>query len=173
MVSSETKDTAPGSTSKHSENMGLVAIIVGRFSRYLNSPYHSVSGPSGARKWTGDYGEKVAVDWLRARSVKILASNFKGRKGGEVDVIAKEGRQLLFIEVKTRRKDAKVRGLAAVNRKKQQLIQRGANEWLRRLGTRDVPWRFDVIEVEVSEGEKPLVKQIENVFQNSAPRRKW
>lgn len=113
------------------------------------------------------------MDWLRARNIKILARNFKGRKGGEVDVIARDGRQLLFIEVKTRKKDAMVRGLSAVNRKKRQLIQRGANEWLRRLGTREVPWRFDVIEVTVSEGEKPLIQHIENVFQNSAPPRKW
>ncbi|MEP2776286.1 MAG: YraN family protein [Luteolibacter sp.] len=121
----------------------------------------------------GDYGEKVARDWLRARNCKVLARNFKGRKGGEVDIVAREGRQLLFIEVKTRRKDAVIRGLAAVNRKKQALIQRGANEWLRRLGTRDVPWRFDVIEVEVAEGEKPVVGRIENVFGNLSNRKKW
>lgn len=90
-----------------------------------------------------------------------------------MDIVARDGRQLLFTEVKTRKKDAVVRGLAAVNRRKQRLILRGANEWLRRLGTRDVPWRFDVIEVEVSEGEKPVVRRIENVFQNSSPRRKW
>lgn len=153
--------------------MGLVAIIVGRFSRYLNSPYRSNSGLSGARKWMGDYGEKVAIDWLRANNCKILARNFKGRKGGEVDIVASDGEQLLFTEVKTRQKAAMLRGLAAVNRKKQALIQRGANEWLRRLGTREVPWRFDVIEVEVFEGEKPVVRRIENVFGNSKPRRKW
>jgi len=153
--------------------MGLVAIIVGRFSRYLNSPYRSNSGPSGARKWMGDYGEKVAVDWLRANNCKVLARNFKGRKGGEVDVVARDKDRILFTEVKTRRKDSVMRGLAAVNRKKQALIQRGANEWLRRLGTRDVPWRFDVIEVEVSEGKIPKVCRIENVFGNFKPRRKW
>jgi putative endonuclease len=149
--------------------MGLVAIIVARFSRYLNSPYRSETGTSGARKWTGDYGEMVAADWLRAHNCKVLARNFKGRKGGEVDIVARDGRQLLFTEVKTRKKGAAIRGLAAVNRKKRSLIERGANEWLRRLGTRDVPWRFDVIEVEVSEGEKPVVKRIENVFGNSLP----
>lgn len=124
------------------------------------------------RKWTGDYGENVAADWLRTRNCKILGRNFKGRKGGEVDIVAREGRQLLFIEVKTRKKGTAIRGLAAVNRKKRSLIERGANEWLRRLGTRDVPWRFDVIEVEVSEGEKPVVTRIENVFGNSDSRRK-
>jgi putative endonuclease len=86
-----------------------------------------------------------------------------------VDIVAREGRQLLFIEVKTRKKDAKIRGLSAVNRKKRSLIERGANEWLRRLGSRQLPWRFDVIEVEVAEGEKPKVTRIENVFGNDAP----
>ena len=163
---------APAHISKHSEPMGLAAIIVARFSRYLNSPYRSGTGESGARKWKGDYGENVAADWLRARNCKILARNFKGRKGGEVDIVARDGRQLLFTEVKTRKKGAAIRGLAAVNRKKRSLIERGANEWLRRLGTREVPWRFDVIEVEVSEGEKPEVKRIENVFGNSSTRAK-
>ncbi len=86
-----------------------------------------------------------------------------------MDIVARDGGRLLFTEVKTRKKGAALRGLAAVNRKKRSLIERGANEWLRRLGTRDVPWRFDVIEVEVSEGEKPVVKRIENVFGNSRP----
>jgi putative endonuclease len=166
MVSLGTKAMARGNISKLYTNMGLAAIIVARFSRYLNSPYRQRTGASGSRKWKGDYGENVAADWLRARSIKVLARNFKGRRGGEVDIVAREGRQLLFIEVKTRRKDAMIRGLSAVNRKKQALIRRGANEWLRRLGTRDLPWRFDVIEVEVEEGEKPTVRQIENVFGN-------
>jgi len=87
--------------------------------------------------------------------------------------VAREGKQLLFTEVKTRKKDAVVRGLSAVNRKKQTLIVRGANQWLRRLGTRNVPWRFDVIEVEVREGEKPVVRRIENVFGNRPASRKW
>ena len=139
----------------------------------MNSPYRQGTGASGARKWTGDYGEKVAADWLRARGCRVLARNFKGRRGGEVDIVAREGRQLLFIEVKTRKKDAKIRGLSAVNRKKRSLIQRGANEWLRRLGSRGLPWRFDVIEVEVAEGQKPKVTRIENVFGNDAPPRKW
>jgi putative endonuclease len=173
MVSPGTKAMARGRTSKHSPNMGLAAIIVGRFSRFLNSPYRQRTGPSGARKWTGDYGESVAADWLRANNCKVLARNFKGRKGGEVDIVAREGKQILFVEVKTRRKDATIRGLSAVNRKKQSLIERGANEWLRRLGTRQVPWRFDVIEVSVAEGEKPAVTRVENVFGNSRSPRKW
>ena len=42
-------------------------------------------------------------------------------------------------------------------------MQRGANEWLRLLGTRDLPWRFDVVEVILREGEKPQINIVKDV----------
>ena len=112
----------------------------------------------------GDYGERVAAAWLRANGCKILYRNFRAPHGGEVDIVARHGTLLLFVEVKTRRAGAKIRGLYAVNAGKQALIERGANEWLRLLGTRNIPWRFDVIEVILTDGEKPLVRRVEDVF---------
>jgi len=47
---------------------------------------------------------------------------------------------------------------------KRALIERGANEWLRLLGTREIPWRFDVIEVYVEAGKPPRVHRVENAF---------
>lgn len=114
--------------------------------------------------WIGAYGERVAAAWLRARRCKVLARNFKGPKRGEVDLVAREGDVLLFIEVKTRREGSIIRPLDAVNREKQRLIERGANEWLRRLGKRSIPWRFDVIEVHVADGRKPRINRITNAF---------
>ncbi len=121
-------------------------------------------GQAHSRKWLGDYGENVAVDWLRTKRCQILAKNFKGPHRGEVDIIARDGKLLLFVEVKTRHKDTKIRPLDAVDRSKQKLIERGANAWLKRLGTRNLPWRFDVIEVYVAEGEKPRVNQVKDAF---------
>lgn len=144
----------------------LVAIIVARFSRWLNSPCH-LTGPDGSirgRAWLGDYGERVAADWLRSRGCKVLARNFKGPRRGEVDLIARDGKLLLFVEVKTRRQDARIRPLDAVDKTKQALIERGANAWLKRLGTRDLPWRFDVIEVSVEDGRKPRVNHVRDAF---------
>ena len=51
-----------------------------------------------------------------------------------------------------------------MNKAKQLLIERGANDWLRRLGTRQLPWRFDVIEVYVAEGKLPRVNRIRDAF---------
>jgi len=81
-----------------------------------------------------------------------------------VDIVARDGKLLLFIEVKTRREGTRIRPLDAVNREKQGLIERGANAWLKRLGTRNIPWRFDVIEVLVEEGAKPRVNRVRDAF---------
>ncbi len=106
----------------------------------------------------------MATDWLRANGCRILAKNYKGPRRGEVDIVARDGKLLLFVEVKTRREGSKIRGLDAVNREKQGLIERGANAWLKRLGTRDLPWRFDVIEIYVEDGKKPRVSRVRDAF---------
>jgi putative endonuclease len=116
------------------------------------------------RIWLGNYGERVAAVWLQSQGCKILARNYRSPRKGEVDIIARHGKLLLFVEVKTRRKGSKIRGLDAVGKDKQKLIERGANSWLKRLGTRELPWRFDVIEVSVEEGKKPQVNQVKDAF---------
>lgn len=144
----------------------LVAIIVARFSRSLNAPCR-LTAPDGSlrsRAWLGDYGERVAVDYLRSKGARILARNFRGPKKGEVDIIARDRKLLLFVEVKTRREGSKIRPLDAVDKPKQALIERGANAWLKRLGTRNLPWRFDVIEIYVEDGKKPRLNHVRDAF---------
>ncbi|NJM38354.1 MAG: YraN family protein [Akkermansiaceae bacterium] len=114
--------------------------------------------------WLGNYGEQVAAAWLQSQGCKILAKNYRSPRKGEVDIIARNGKLLLFVEVKTRRADSKIRGLDAVDQSKQKLIEKGANSWLKRLGTRDLPWRFDVIEVNVKDGEKPKINHVKDAF---------
>ena len=106
----------------------------------------------------------MAADWLRSHGCKVLARNFKGPHRGEVDLVVRDGKVLLFVEVKTRQLGTRIRPLDAVDKTKQALIERGANAWLKQLGTRNLPWRFDVIEVYVAEGEKPQVKHVRDVF---------
>ncbi len=144
----------------------LVATIVVRFSRSLNAPCR-LSGPDGGprdRIWLGNLGEKIARNFLRGKGCRILATNYRGPHRGEVDIIARDARLLLFVEVKTRREGSRIRGLDAVNRDKQRLIERGANSWLKRLGTRDLPWRFDVIEVYLEDGKIPRVNHVKDAF---------
>ncbi|MFD0894038.1 YraN family protein [Luteolibacter ambystomatis] len=116
------------------------------------------------RKEIGDFGERVAAAWLRAQGEKVLYRNHRAPRGGEVDIVARKGKLLLFIEVKTRRQGAKIRGYDAVNADKRALIERGAGHWRELLKRNDIPWRFDVIEVTVEEGCKPVVHRIEDAF---------
>ena len=112
----------------------------------------------------GALGERVAVDFLRAEGRKILYRNFRGPKGGEVDIVARDGAVLSFVEVKTRTHEGYGRPLDAVDREKERLIERGANAWLKLLGTRDIPWRFDVVEVILKDGELPKVHVVRDAF---------
>ena len=126
-----------------------------------------LTGPDGEprdRIWIGNRGEEIARDFLRSQGCSILARNFRGPHRGEVDIIARQGKLLLFVEVKTRRAGSRIRGLDAVNRDKQLLIERGANAWLKRLGTRNLPWRFDVIEVTLEDGVKPRINHVRDAF---------
>jgi putative endonuclease len=146
--------------------MGPVAFIVARFSRLLNSPCRLIHSDGTA--WTsqevGEFGERIACQWLRARGEKVLYRNYRAPQGGEVDIVARRGKLLLFIEVKTRRAGGVGRPLDAVDRSKQELIERGANSWLKLLKTRRIPWRFDVIEIILEEGLPPRINRVENVF---------
>ena len=112
----------------------------------------------------GDLGEEIACAQLRANGRKVLYQNYRGPKGGEVDIVARDGEVLSFVEVKTRTYRGYGRPLDAVDAAKQELIERGANSWLHVLGTRKIPWRFDVVEIILTEGDVPDVNVVHNVF---------
>lgn len=112
----------------------------------------------------GELGERIACSALRSRGRKILYRNYRGPKGGEIDIVARDGEVLSFVEVKTRRKRDTSRPLEAVNKKKQELIKRGGNSWLGLLKESDFIWRYDVVEVELVDGEVPEVTVVEGAF---------
>ena len=100
-------------------------------------------------KERGALGEKYAEKYLKKQHYKILKMNYKC-KAGEIDIIARDGEEVAFIEVKTRPADPYVRGMYAVDRKKQQHILRTASCYLAETACRLQP-RMDVLEVELDE----------------------
>lgn len=94
----------------------------------------------------------------------MLYRNFRAPGGGEIDIVVRDGAELCFVEVKTRTKIGAGRPLDAVDAPKQELIEKGAREWLRLLRRDDMPRRFDVVEVFLIEGEKPQVSLVKNAF---------
>lgn len=112
----------------------------------------------------GAIGEKIAALALEAEGFKILFRNFRGSYDGEVDIVSRDNRTLVFTEVKTRTSLQHGRPSEAVTPAKQHLILRGAKEWLSRLPSEDVPVRMDVVEVILRTGEKPEVTIIRDAF---------
>lgn len=126
----------------------------------------------------GVLGEKIAARYLQRRGWKVLFRNYRAPKGGEVDLVMRGGENLdllVFVEVKTRTRRDYGRPLRAVNRAKQDLIMRGASDWLRLLGhssngksetdvRRLISWRYDVVEIILEEGMLPDVNLVEQAF---------
>jgi putative endonuclease len=112
----------------------------------------------------GHAGEKLACKHLRRNGHKILYRNFRPPHGGEVDIVCRDKRhnELVFVEVKTRSSEDFGRPLDAVDRKKRRLILRGAMTWLKMLDMPDIVFRFDVVEVVMS--DPTVIRHIENAF---------
>ena len=117
----------------------------------------------------GAHGEKLACRFLRRNGYKILYRNFKGRSGGEIDIVCRDNDTLVFVEVKTRTREDFGRPVAAVDRQKQKRISRGGLAWLRMLDNPDILFRFDVVEVIVADDAKPRLELIKNAFPLSKP----
>ena len=128
------------------------------------------SRSSAAHLRLGARGEKLAVGHLRRQGYKILYRNFRGKQGGEIDLVCRDRDTLVFVEVKTRTSDDFGRPLEAVHREQQRRISLGALGWLRLLGNPEVLFRFDVVEVVLSDAAAaPRVELIRNAFQLSEP----
>jgi putative endonuclease len=117
----------------------------------------------------GARGEKLACRFLRRNGYKILYRNFKGRSGGEIDVVCRDQDTLVFVEVKTRTREDFGRPIAAVDRQKQKRISRGGLNWLRMLDNPDSLFRFDVVDVIIAEDASPHLELIKNAFPLSKP----
>jgi putative endonuclease len=126
--------------------------------------YPRVLGHRMTQREIGHAGEVLATRWLPQQGRKVLYRNYFAPGGGEVDIVARHGKVLTFIEVKTRTSADFGRPADAVNAKKRQLIQRGAHHWLRIMRWPHVRYRFDILEVLLLPGEEPRLNLIENAF---------
>ncbi len=111
----------------------------------------------------GSEGEKIAADWLLSNGYAIVKKNYRQRFG-EVDIIARHGEYLVFIEVKTRSSKRFGSPLEAVTLKKQQQLSRIAKDYLARNNALDTLCRFDVLSVVLVDGGSPKVNVIMNAF---------
>ncbi len=114
---------------------------------------------------TGIWGEKTAARFLKKRGMKVLGKRVHVTARDELDLVARDGDVLVFVEVKTRKSEDYGRPMTAVDRRKRQVLSRGAVRYLQKLKNRDVNFRFDVIEViGTPDSGEPHVRHIKNAF---------
>ena len=112
----------------------------------------------------GRFGEERAARYLRLHGYRIVETNYSCRLG-EIDLIARKGRYLVFVEVKLRKSGDFAAAREFVTRGKQQRILSTASVYLAQNETELQP-RFDVIEIYAPQGEtgKITINHIEDAF---------
>ena len=107
---------------------------------------------------------------MKQAGYKIIGRRVRVGKHDEIDLIARHGDTMVFVEVKTRRNEVYGRPAAAVNREKRRRLSRAAVTFLQKRKLRPPYIRFDVVEVI----EEPFeIRHIENAFQLEGGYRVW
>ena len=118
------------------------------------------------RRELGAWGEERAAKYLRGKGYTIVGRNFRCRSG-EIDIIARRGGVIAFVEVKLRRDAEFAEAREFVTPAKQRRVILTAEYWLASHQTELQP-RFDVIEIYAPSGERtlfPKINHLEDAFQ--------
>ncbi|MFA6172425.1 MAG: YraN family protein [Kiritimatiellales bacterium] len=118
---------------------------------------------------TGRRGEKQAEQFLKKNGLEIIARNVRAGCD-ELDLIARQGDTLVFVEVKTRTNEDFGRPIAAVNHAKRRKLSRAAISFLKKHKLHPPHIRFDVVEVVVAKSE---IRHIKNAFTLEGGYRIW
>ena len=120
----------------------------------------------GRNNLAGAWGEALAAEYLRKKRYQIVAAGYRSRFG-EIDLIVKNHKYLVFVEVKLRKSDSFAKAFEYVDRRKQDRIRVTASIYLQHNPTELQP-RFDVIEIYAPEGMqtlRPKISHMEDAFE--------
>ena len=114
----------------------------------------------------GILGEKLASHELARQGYAVLATRYRTRVG-EIDIIARDGETLVFVEVKTRTSERFGPPAEAVTRRKQQQVVTMARWYLSEKHLHGCLCRFDVVTVLWRRGAEPEIEVVKNAFMAS------
>jgi putative endonuclease len=109
----------------------------------------------------GRKSELQAIDYLRSVGYRIVASGYRC-KGGEIDIIARDGDVLVFVEVKARQNADPPED--SVGWEKQQRVMRAARTYLSKHHLHEVPYRFDILAVTAIPHARPEFRLLRDAF---------
>jgi putative endonuclease len=114
-------------------------------------------------KALGKRGEEIAAVYLKGQKYTVIERNFLC-KGGEVDIVARDGKTIVFVEVKSRRNLSFGPPQLALTPFKQRQISKAALTWLAKNRLHEASARFDVIAIILRDHEVPQIEHIRNAF---------
>ena len=120
----------------------------------------------GRNNLLGAWGEAQAAEYLRKKRYELLAAGYRSRFG-EIDLIVRDRKFLVFVEVKLRKSGDFAKAMEYVDHRKQDKIRVTASMYLSQNPTKLQP-RFDVIEIYAPEGTAtlyPQIRHMEDAFQ--------
>jgi putative endonuclease len=116
------------------------------------------------RRLLGQRGEREAARWLRRQGLRILVRGYRTPRG-EIDLIARDGDTVVFIEVKTRREGEPAE---AVTPEKQRRLSLAARQFIKRHGLLDERSRFDVVALVWPDASRtPTIEHIRYAFEDT------
>lgn len=110
----------------------------------------------------GQFGEQAAADYLLGLGWQVLDRNWRCA-GGELDIIAREGDEIVFVEVKARRGVPAEDAFARVDRRKQASLAQAAGQYLDAHGLSESAWRIDVIAVTLLR-DQPTIEHVRDAL---------
>ena len=113
------------------------------------------------KRWIGSKNEDMAIQKKKKKGYEILERNWYHFKR-EIDIIARDKNQIVFIEVKSRKNDLYGDPEDAVNLKKQKIIIGAANSYIEKHQI-DLEARFDIISI-LFKNHEPEIKHIVDAF---------
>ena len=117
------------------------------------------------RRETGILGEKLARDFLKQKGYRILETNYRCVYG-EIDIVARQGECLVFLEVRTRSDSSFGVPEESITPAKMRHIEKCAQHYLQCCGKTPSSWRVDVVAVELDPGKRPKrIEIIENALE--------
>lgn len=111
----------------------------------------------------GEFGEEEACKFLKKNGYQILDRNFRTR-GGEIDIIARRGKTMIFVEVKARSSVEFAHPWEAVGFRKRQHLKTAARRYIREKALTGWEYRFDIISITIDDSLKPEIEWIQNAF---------
>lgn len=121
--------------------------------------------PLHRKRSLGELGEAAAVKFLKKKKYNVIERNVTFDVG-EIDIVAVDGRTVVFVEVKTRKSRQKGEPWEAVDLAKQKKISQAASIYLNKENLADQKSRFDIISITWLEGQtKPEIEHLIDAFE--------